>query len=58
MDHNHMGDLSTVSSYAISIGLVLGDAMKYMNDYAGAFGVLLGVATFCVNLHYKRMGCK
>lgn len=48
--------LATLLSYATGAGLLLGDAINFLNDNAGAIGALLGIATFSTNFYfqYKR----
>jgi hypothetical protein len=40
-------------SYSISGGLVVLDVLKFMNEYAAAFGVILGIMTFILNLIFQ-----
>lgn len=46
--------IAKVVAYSTSGTLVLGDYMDYLNDNAGAFGVLIGFCTFLVNWRYQH----
>lgn len=39
-------------NYLISGGLVIGDFMNYLNQYASAFGVILGFLTLMLQLYF------
>ena len=39
-------------NYAIGSGLYIGNAMHYLNDNAGAFGVIIGFMTFFAQLYF------
>ena len=41
------------TTYAISGGLVIGNCMNYLNDNAGAFGVILGFITFLAQAYFN-----
>ena len=41
------------ASYTISSGLVIGNIMDYLNNNAGAFGVILGFMTFLGQLYFN-----
>lgn len=45
--------VSSVSSYLIGSGLVLGDVIGWLDDHAGAMGVVLGVLTLLMNLYFN-----
>lgn len=45
-------------SYATGGGLVIGDVLDFLDHYAGAFGVLIGLGTFFVNWYYARKGAQ
>lgn len=45
--------LATAATYATSGTLVAGSYMDYLNNHAGAFGVIIGVATFVTNFVFQ-----
>lgn len=45
---------ATSASYFTSGGITVVSLLDFLNEYALAFGVILGVATFGVNLYYQR----
>jgi hypothetical protein len=49
------GHISSLLSYLVSSGLIIGDFMNYLDSHAGAFGVLIGVGTFLMTLRYKQL---
>jgi len=42
--------ITTSATYITSGTLMAGDYMNYLDDHAGAFGVILGLITFLSNL--------
>ena len=41
-------------SYFVSGGLIVGDAINYLDNHTGAFGVLLGGCTVLINWWYQH----
>lgn len=39
-------------NYAIGSGLYIGNTMHYLNDNAGAFGVIIGFLTFFAQVYF------
>ena len=52
------GKAATGATYFTSAGLFIGSAMDWLNQNAGAVGVLIALATFSVNLYYQRKRAK
>lgn len=53
-EHSEMViDLASKISYSISGGLVVLDWMNFLNEYAKAFGVILGTLTLLINLIFQ-----
>ena len=50
--------IATLSTYVTSGTLVAGTYMDYLNAHAGAFGVILGAATFLVNVVFQLLNRK
>lgn len=50
---NAKAAIATAATYATSGTLVAGSYMDYLNDNAGAFGVLLGLATCLTNFLFQ-----
>lgn len=50
--------VSTGVSYTASGGLTAAGMLDFLNNNALAFGVILGLATFLVNVHYQRKHLK
>lgn len=48
-----MAKIATNISYSISGGLTFFGVMKFLNEYAAACGVLLGIATFITNFCFQ-----
>lgn len=46
-----MKDLTSAASYATSLGTVL---LSHINEIATVIGVLLALATFFVNLYFRK----
>lgn len=54
MNHDDtLSNIAACASYMVSAGLMIGDAMHWLNDNAGALGVILGTGTFLMNLHFN-----
>lgn len=45
--------IATKVAYATSASLATLDFFDFLNEYAGAIGVCIGVATFLVNLWFR-----
>ncbi|WP_027853840.1 HP1 family phage holin [Marinobacterium litorale] len=41
-------------TYTVSGGLVLGDALQWLNNNAGAVGAIMAMLTFAVNWYYQH----
>ena len=57
MTDEHVSIFAKISewfSYFICCNLVAGSIMDYLNHYAAAFGIFLGLCTFIVNWYYKH----
>ncbi|WP_299202554.1 hypothetical protein [uncultured Amphritea sp.] len=50
--------VSSFLSYLTGAGLFVGDAIHWMDNHAGAAGVMLGIATFAVNFYFQRKRSK
>jgi hypothetical protein len=46
------------ATYFTSAGLFVGSAMDWLNQNAGAVGVMIALATFSVNLYYQHKRAK
>lgn len=60
MDH-HSGFLAKVGAwltYFFSGGLMLGDAMDWINDNTGVVGLVLGLISLAINWYYKHKESK
>lgn len=42
------------ATYMLSGGLMLGDALEWLNANTGAIGAIMAIATFGVNWYYQR----
>lgn len=54
MNEHHGATVASAISYITSAGLVVGQIFDFMNQNAGAFGVILGFLTFFINWHYQH----
>lgn len=45
-------------SYLAGAGLFVGDAIHWMDNHAGAAGVVIGIATFATNFYFQRKRSK
>ncbi len=50
--------VTSFASYLASAGLFVGDAIHWMDNHAGAAGVMLGIATFATNFYFQRKRSK
>jgi hypothetical protein len=41
-------------TYTVSGGLMVGDALQWLNNNAGAVGAIMAMLTFGVNWYYQR----
>jgi hypothetical protein len=48
-----VGKTATGATYFTSAGLFIGSSMDWLNDNAGAVGVVIALATFSVNLYFQ-----
>jgi hypothetical protein len=46
--------VASATTYGTSAWLIAGHAFQFLNTYASAFGVLLGMATFLINWFYQH----
>ena len=53
-----VGKAATGATYFTSAGLFIGSTMDWLNQNAGAVGVLIALATFSVNVYYQRKRAK
>ena len=41
--------------YSVSVWLIAGRALNFLNEYAAAFGILVAAMTFVVNWYYRHL---
>jgi len=46
--------LASGLTYTLSVGLVLGDVLQFLNNNAGAVGAVMAMATFAMNWYYQH----
>ena len=44
-----------IGSYIVSAVMTAGGLLDYLNQYAAAFGILLGIVTLIMNWYYKAI---
>ena len=50
-----MSRFGEISSYIVSAVMTTGGLLDYLNQYAAAFGILLGIVTLIMNWYYKAI---
>lgn len=45
---------ASVVTYSTGLGLWVGSAMQWLNENAGAIGVVIALVTALINLYYQR----
>ena len=53
-----VGKAATGATYFTSAGLFIGSSMQWLNENAGAVGVMIAAMTFSVNLYYQHKRTK
>jgi hypothetical protein len=48
-----ISSLASWASYYLGIGLIIGDAISFLDNHAGAFGGIMLVVTYLTNCAFK-----
>ena len=47
--------MASKAGYFVSAWLVAGRILNFLNEYAAAFGIIIGMMTFFVNWYYRHL---